>query len=63
MNFPKDTKVTSLEDIFYWGDDDDYPTWCYRYEIEGMTHLSDDFSVLYFDTDEWTAFHYKQTGA
>ena len=42
----------SLEDIFLWCDD----TWCYREEIEYMGHMSDDFRIIYVDTEEYVEF-------
>ena len=47
-----DTKTVDLEDVLVWSDG----TWCYRYELWEMTHMSDDFSVLYFGTDEYWKF-------
>lgn len=47
-----DTKTVDLEDVLVWSDG----TWCYRYELCEMTHMSDDFSVLYFGTDEYWKF-------
>jgi len=35
-----------IEDIYLWPDG----TWCYRYELEEMLHMSDDYRVYYFDT-------------
>lgn len=43
---------TDLEDILLWSDD----TWCCRYELEEMTHKSDDYEVLYFDSEEYNEF-------
>lgn len=42
----------SGEDIFVWADG----TWCYRYELESMTHMSDDTTLLVYDSAEWQAF-------
>lgn len=59
MKQPQDKSTVDIEDIFVWP----CGTWCFRYESEQITNrLSDDHSVLYFDSDEWTAFHLKQTG-
>ena len=45
---------SSLEDVFLWCDD----TWCYREEYYNneMLHMSDDFSILYFGTEEYNKF-------
>lgn len=34
------------EDILLWSDD----TWCFRYELWEMTHMSDDYEVIPFDS-------------
>ena len=39
----------NLEDIMLWSDG----TWCYRYEVEEMTHMSDDYEILYMDSPMW----------
>ena len=41
-----------IEDILLWPDG----TWCYRYELKEMTHKSDDYGVLYFDSEEYNEF-------
>lgn len=43
---------TDLEDILLWPDG----VWCYRYESKDMTHKSDDYGVLYFDSEEYNKF-------
>lgn len=49
------TKLLSLfktiypEDIFLWPDS----TWCYRYEQYEMTHMSDDYKIVPFDSIEY----------
>ena len=43
---------TSLEDLFVWSD----YTWCYREELEQMAHMSDDFRIIYVDTQEYEEF-------
>lgn len=40
------------EDIFSWCDG----TRCYRSDFEEMSYMSDDFLVLYIDTDEYNEF-------
>lgn len=40
------------EDIFLWADG----TNCYRYEIGEMNHMSDDYCVLYFGSDDYLNF-------
>lgn len=42
----------SLEDILVWP----CGTWCYREELNQMSHLSDDYQVLWFDTDAYISF-------
>jgi len=37
------------EDIFLWPDG----TWCYREEKSQLTHLSDDYEVLPFESADW----------
>lgn len=32
-------------------------TWVYRHELEWMTHKSDDFQVLGYETCAYVAFH------
>ena len=39
----------SGEDIVLWCDG----TWCYREELEEMTHMSDDFIVIPVRAEEW----------
>jgi hypothetical protein len=34
------------EDLIVWADG----TWCYRYELEEMTYMSDDYEVVRFGT-------------
>jgi hypothetical protein len=38
-----------FEDILLWSDD----TWCYRYELSEMSHMSDDYFVLQFASTDW----------
>ena len=40
------------DDVMVWPDG----TWCYRTELGSMTHMSDDYYVLFADTPEWAAF-------
>ena len=42
----------SLEDIMLWS----CSTWCYREELSQMNHMSDDYQVLWFDTDAYNTF-------
>jgi len=37
----------SSEDIMRWPDG----TWCYRYELDEMSHMSDDYEIIPFGTD------------
>lgn len=34
---------TSIDDILVWP----CGTWCYRYELSEMSHMSDDYETLY----------------
>lgn len=43
-------KPVDNEDIIVWGDV--FDTWCYRYELHEMTHMSDDYRVIPFDDGE-----------
>ena len=36
-------------DIILWPNND----WCYRFELEVMTHKSDDYRIVPVNTDEW----------
>jgi len=40
------------EDIIVWADG----TWCYRHDLEQMSHMSDDYLVLPYDSADWLAF-------
>jgi len=42
-------KQIDLEDIFLWYDG----TWRYRYEYNEMEHVTNDFSILPFDSKEY----------
>lgn len=42
----------SLDDILEWPDGE----WCYRDELVGFSHKSDDYRVISVDTDEWHTF-------
>lgn len=37
------------EDICLWSDG----TWCHRFELEEMTHMSDDFEVIPVDSPRY----------
>lgn len=41
-----------MDDIFVWPDG----TWCYRDELEQVSHMSDDTTVLVYNTNEYRAF-------
>lgn len=43
---------TDLEDILLWPDG----VWCYRYELKDITHKSNDYEVLYFDSEKYDDF-------
>lgn len=49
----EDNLTTDLEDIFLYSDGF---TWCYRYELHEMKHMSDDYEVIYFGTTKWCEF-------
>jgi hypothetical protein len=51
LGLHKETSM-DLEDICVWADD----TWCYRYEVEEMSHMSDDYQILFFDTEPYNRF-------
>lgn len=40
------------EDLIVWPNG----AWCFRNELEEMTHLSDDYKVLESNTPEWVEF-------
>jgi len=40
------------DDLFVWP----CGTWCYRNEAVWMTHISDDYKVLEYLTEEWQDF-------
>jgi hypothetical protein len=44
--------VGSLEDIMVWPNE----VWCYREELESITHMSDDYEVLVAGSPEWQKF-------
>ena len=39
----------TAEDVVLWPDG----FWCYRYELPDMSHRSDDYEVIEYDTDRW----------
>ncbi|QGH45257.1 SIR2 family NAD-dependent deacetylase [Bacteriophage Eos] len=51
----QETKL-SQEDIMLWADG----TWCFRDELEEMTHMSDDYKVLLENSTEWEVFLLKE---
>jgi hypothetical protein len=46
--------INSPDDVLMWADG---VTWCYRYELWEMTHLSDDYFVMTEGSEEWQEFH------
>lgn len=48
--------TTDFEDILIWSDD----TWCYRYELHEMNHMSDDYFVLQFASMDYIKFLEKE---
>lgn len=47
-------KPASPDDILRWPDG----TWCYRSELWGMQHMSDDYEVITQDHPEYEHFEY-----
>lgn len=43
--------IVAIDDICVWADG----TWCYGSELSGMTHMSDDYEVVAFDSPRWHA--------
>lgn len=43
-------QIQNSEDILLWADG----TWCFRHELHWMTHMSDDYQTLAFDTSAWS---------
>lgn len=41
-----------IEDVIVWPNG----SWCHRYELHEMTHMSDDYEVLQFDSPEYNTF-------
>ena len=41
----------SYEDLMLWADG----TFCYRSQLSEMSHMSDDYEVLPFESAEWNA--------
>lgn len=55
----KTCKYTAdLEDIILWPDG----SYCYRYELQGYSHKSDDYLVYNFGTKEYTEFLLNELG-
>jgi len=48
----KDYFKQDSEDIFLWSDG----TNCYRYEVGEMNHMSDDYIVLYYNSEGYNNF-------
>ena len=46
----------SGSDVLVWPDD----YWCYRENLLDMTHRSDDYQVLIFESPEWLTFIEKE---
>lgn len=42
----------SNDDVCLWPDG----TWCYRYELPEMSHMSDDYQVLAFGSADYVVF-------
>lgn len=55
MTAQTSTPEDVMEDIIVWPDGTDWPTWCYREELEQMTHMGDDFEVVRFESPRWNA--------
>lgn len=43
------------DDVILWPDGD----WCFRYELSGMNHKSDDYETLEYDGEDWNNFFAK----
>ena len=48
----KHEKEADSEDIFLWSNG----TNCYRYESEEMNHMSDDYIVLYYNSEGYNNY-------
>lgn len=44
--------MLAQDDILLWADGN----WCYGDELSQMSHLSDDYQVLVYWTEEWQKF-------
>ena len=44
--------MSDQDDIIVWADG----TWCYRYELHEFTWMSDDYTVIAFDSDYFREF-------
>ena len=49
MSATKSIAVKHQEDIMLWADG----TWCFRYELATMSHMSDDYETIICDTQRW----------
>jgi hypothetical protein len=52
MKQKEDNKTVNMEDIMLWSDG----TWCYRYELYEMQHMSDDYEILEYGSIEYDNF-------
>ena len=43
--------MSSSNDVILWSDG----TWCFGYELQQMTHMSDDYEVIACDTPRYNA--------
>lgn len=46
------TYTLGMDDLFIWPDG----TYCHRYELNQYSHMSDDYSVVFFGTREYDEF-------
>lgn len=51
----KDGLRIDVEDVLLWPDG----TYCYRHELQEMTHKSDDYVVLFAGSKKWKDFFYE----
>lgn len=46
------------DDILKWSDG----SWCAREDLGEYPHMSDDYEVLFFESDEWQEFWRNEVG-
>jgi hypothetical protein len=45
----------NLDDIVVWADN----TWCYVHELRQMSHMSDDYEIVSFETEDYDSFLFE----